>query len=204
MLQLSASLTVLKGIVRYTNAFLSSGQGADTTVASLNWEINGFGENFAVSIIVLYRCASPCNCIWKEHLLSIAPWRNWVTFFGSTTGSCPVSGSPSWASQRLLSRTGEQSVLLDSGIQFSAEQRLSLVRGSDGRGWRRGDPLTKTPLVQRLWATCHDQSKSFFKEPLGGQMCVSVLLLAQHNPRKKHYLSPNILSETRHKLATLL
>lgn len=53
MLQLSASLTVLKGIVRYTNAFLSSGQGADTTVASLNWPINGFGENFAISIIVL-------------------------------------------------------------------------------------------------------------------------------------------------------
>lgn len=122
MLQLSASLTVLKGIVRYTNAFLSSGQGADTTVASLNWQINGFGENFAISIIVLQCWASPCNSIWEEHLLSVAPRRNWVTFFGSSTGSCPVSGSPRWASQRLLSRTGEQSVLLDSGIQFSAEQ----------------------------------------------------------------------------------
>ena len=96
MLQLSASLTVLKGIVRYTNAFLSSGQGADTTVASLNWEINGgFGENFAVSIIVLYRCASPCNCIWKEHLLSIAPRRNWVTFspLFKISDSCSHAGS---------------------------------------------------------------------------------------------------------------
>lgn len=86
MLQLSASLMILKGIVRYTNAFLSSDQGADTTVASLNWEINGFEENFAVSIIVLYHCASPCNCIWEEHLLSIAPWRNWVTFLAVPQG----------------------------------------------------------------------------------------------------------------------
>lgn len=140
-------------------------------MASLNWEINGFGENFAISIIVLYRWASPCNCIWEEHL-SIAPRRIWVTFSGSTTGSCPVSGSPSWASQRLLSRTGEQSVLLDSGIQFSAEQRLSLVRGSDGRGWRRGDPLTQTPLVQRLWATCHDQSKSVYSRSPWVDTCV--------------------------------
>lgn len=123
MLQLPASLTVLKGIVRYTIAFLCSGPGADTTVVSINWQINGFRDNFAISIIVLYCCASPCNSIWEEHLLSVAPRRNRVTFFGSTTGSCPVSGSPSWASQRMLSRTGKQSVLLDSGIQFSAEQR---------------------------------------------------------------------------------
>lgn len=40
----AASLIVIKGIIRCTNAFLSSGQGADTR-ALLNWEIiNGFGE----------------------------------------------------------------------------------------------------------------------------------------------------------------
>lgn len=69
-----------------------------------------------------------------------------------------------------------------------------------------GDPLTKTPLVQRLWATCHNQSKSVYSgSPLVDRcVCVAVLFLAQPDPRKKHYLSPSVLSEARHKLATLL
>lgn len=73
--------------------------------------------------------------------------------------------------------------------------------GEDGSG----DPLAKTPLVQRLWATCHDQSKSVSsRSPWVKDMCVSVLFLGEHDPGKKRYLRPSILSETRHKLAALL
>lgn len=53
MLQLAASLVVIKGIIGYTNVFLSSGAG--TAMTFPNWEvINGFRENSGIGIIVLY------------------------------------------------------------------------------------------------------------------------------------------------------
>lgn len=67
MLQLAASLVVIKGIIGYTNVFLSSSQGAGTRVAFLNWEvINGFGENSGIAIIVLYWPAFQCSCIGEN------------------------------------------------------------------------------------------------------------------------------------------
>lgn len=52
-----------------------------------------------------------------------------------------------------------------NSVQSKAE--VTLVRDSEGRGWWRGDPLIKTTLVQRLWATCHTQSKSVYsRSPL--------------------------------------
>lgn len=53
MLQLAASLVVIKEIIGYANVFLSSGTG--TAMTFPNWEvINGFRENSGIGIIVLY------------------------------------------------------------------------------------------------------------------------------------------------------
>lgn len=79
------------------------------------------------------------------------------------------------------------------------------MRGSDGREWWCGGPSDlDTTCTETVGHLSQSEQKCLVKEPLSGQMCVAVLFLAQPDPRKKHYLSPSLLSEARHKLATLL